>query len=97
MASGTAMDKKVGQPLIAWSVFLLLVVVVTAGEYFNSFEEFQMSKMAVAVIGVMFVVLLWAGIWALVGKVVTHSPGFLPTTDPESFWQENMRLVKEEE
>ncbi len=68
--------KKVGQPLIAWSIFLLFAAIAMLNYYLETFSDFEPSEFAMAAMGILFLVLLWVGVWSLVGKVTTHSAGF---------------------
>ncbi len=68
--------KLVGKPVIAWGVFLFFLAFVMTSQYLETYEEFEPSQFIMMVIGVLIIVLIWVGIWSLVGRVATHTAGF---------------------
>jgi len=56
---------------------LLLLATLALSTYLDSATEFKLEQMVTPTVGVILLLLLYAGFWALVGRVVRHDGRFL--------------------
>lgn len=77
MSGSENMVMKLSSPF-AFVMLLLSALLLFAGlEYSQSFQEIEAKNFAVEVLGIPVIGIIWAGIWALAGRVLRHEPRFL--------------------
>ena len=58
--------------------FMMALLFFCEMEYLESFKKFDAKEFLVDVFVVPFIALVWAGIWAIVGRILRHETRFLP-------------------
>jgi hypothetical protein len=68
--------KKMGRPVNAVSLTLVCFLVFMCYVYLTSFDDISLLKLSSGAVGFLFLALLWAGIWAFVGRIIKHKTQF---------------------
>lgn len=64
------------RPLNAWLSFLAAIAVMTGWTYLEVWSDQVGMTLSVAAGAVFFFIMIWAGLWSVVGRLVRHRPHF---------------------
>lgn len=68
--------KKIGRPVNTVSLTVASFLVFMCYVYLTSFDDISLLKLSSGAVGFLFLALLWAGIWAFVGRIIKHKTQF---------------------
>lgn len=68
--------KKMGRPVNAASLTVVCFLVFMGYVYLTSFDDLSLLKLFSGAVGFLFLALVWAGIWAFVGRLIKHKTQF---------------------
>jgi len=74
----TSISKILSQPLVAVSTVLLAIVLLLTEAQLSIPVKTGFEKLLASIFPTFIFALMWAGIWAFVGRVITHRASFLP-------------------
>lgn len=77
MPTGEYIEKLIGRPIVALSLFLLTMIVLIVNSKLLTSTTVATEKLIASALPVMVSVLAWAGIWAFAGRVMRHRTHFL--------------------
>lgn len=76
LASPHGFLKRISYPVNVWSILILAFMVFTFHVHLRSSENLSFLKLASGALGFLFAALVWASVWAFVGRMIKHSAQF---------------------
>ncbi len=76
LAVPSAFFQEINRPRKAWLIVVSALLLSTVVEHQESFENMPVSKFISMGIGLLLVILVWAGVWAFVGRLIKHRAHF---------------------
>jgi pSer/pThr/pTyr-binding forkhead associated (FHA) protein len=76
LASPQGFLKRISYPVNVWSILIFAFMVFMFHVHLHSSENLSLLKLTSGGLGFLFLALLWASVWAFVGRIIKHSAQF---------------------
>ncbi len=76
LAVPSAFFQEINQPGKAWLIVASALLLSSAIEHQESYKNMPLSKFISMGIGLLLIILVWAGVWAFVGRLIKHRSNF---------------------
>jgi hypothetical protein len=76
MGDPSAFFSEINRPVKAWLIVFAALVLCELVEHQESFKNLAVQKFVSIGIGMVLIVLVWAGLWAFIGRLIKHKSSF---------------------
>ena len=65
------------QPSLALLLTFIILIVTAYGKYLQSYSKINNGELGISILGFFMMILIWASLWAFIGKLIRHEPRFI--------------------